>query len=882
MTHQNQCLETDDTETAESNPAAEPATVNRDPFTETGESKHVEAPWRESEERYRIASEIISDFIYALHIEPDGSLVREWAIGDLARITGMTLEELDARGGVMSMVHPDDRLSVLRRVHRLLSGQPDETEYRIVAGDGEIRWIRNFSRPVWDDAEARVVRIYGAAQDITERKQAEEARQTSEERFRLLAENTQDVVYRLRLSPAFTFEYLSPAFATLTGYTPEECYANPDLALDIVHPQDRHLLESLTDTVTPQVSPLVLRLVRRDGAVVWIEQHNVPVHDEMGDLVALEGIARDITDRVRLERQLRDSEERWRALVQHASDIVATVGADGTIRYVSPSVERILGYRPEDPISRNTSDYVPPESVAGLRAQFDALIQKPGVGSPIVLRVRAADGSWRHFEVITNNLLDTPSVGAVVVNARDITQRVRTQEELQAYRDRLEQLVEERTQELSRSNAQLAQEIAERAEAEQRLRLEGTRVQALSRVAAHLSAELELDAVLDIVCQEAIGALDVCVVSVTVYEVGGDVRQHAVASDALAPGFKDVADPGLWALCGGQARAADASTFVLDGDALLGLPGAEVYRGLNIGSVASASMVYRERQVGRLCVFAPSDRRGFSEGDLEVLGALAGQAAQAVANARMFEEMRDGRERLHALSQRLMQVQEFERRRIARELHDGIGQALTALKMHLQHAQRLLGGPEAAPQMGDGVLLAEQALQQVRELSFDLRPSLLDDLGLVSALRWYADRQAQLAGFSVDFAAAGLESRLPPDVEIACFRTAQEALTNVVRHAQARQVRIRLRRDERELHLGVVDDGVGFDVNSAFRRAAYGASLGLLAMQERAELAGGRVRIRSLMGLGTGVHARFPLEATPPAGEPGQEDTPWQDRPACC
>jgi len=240
---------------------------------------------------------------------------------------------------------------------------------------------------------------------------------------------------------------------------------------------------------------------------------------------------------------------------------------------------------------------------------------------------------------------------------------------------------------------------------------------------------------------------------------------------------------------------------------------------------------------------------------------------------RTEEALRQSHLRLQALSRRLVQAQEEERGRIARDLHDETGQALTALKINLQALQRLPGAEVVAEHLDDSIDIAERTLQHVRDISLDLRPSLLDDLGLVSALRWYTDRLAQRAGFAVKMHTDSDETGLDPAVETACFRIVQEALTNVMRHAQARQVTVGMRQAEDELRLSIHDDGAGFDVNAAMGRATGGASLGLLSMQERAYLAGGRVEIDSAPGQGTEIRVHFPLAPTP-EGSRGMEDSP--------
>ena len=216
---------------------------------------------------------------------------------------------------------------------------------------------------------------------------------------------------------------------------------------------------------------------------------------------------------------------------------------------------------------------------------------------------------------------------------------------------------------------------------------------------------------------------------------------------------------------------------------------------------------------------------------------------------------------MRTLSRQLLKAQEEERRRIARELHDEIGQSLTAVRINLQRAMTSPDPSSTSSYLRESDELIDQVLQQVRHISLDLRPSMLDDLGLVASVRWQLDRTARLAGFVGHFTANPPEIRLPPEMETECFRIAQEALTNVVRHAGARQVDVALSRHGERLDLIVHDDGAGFDVAAAHRHAARGGSLGLLGMQERAALLGGRITIEAGPGLGTKVHLRVPLAA---------------------
>jgi len=239
---------------------------------------------------------------------------------------------------------------------------------------------------------------------------------------------------------------------------------------------------------------------------------------------------------------------------------------------------------------------------------------------------------------------------------------------------------------------------------------------------------------------------------------------------------------------------------------------------------------------------------------------ILGVSMDITERKRAERELRASREQLQALSRRLLAVQESERGSIARELHDEIGQALTAVKLNLQAIGRVAPDPRVAAHVAEGVAVLDAAVEGARDLALDLRPSLLDDLGLIAAVRWYTTRLAERAGLQATFEADQLERRAPKEIETACFRVAQEALTNVARHARARAVRVELRRADPELVLVVTDDGVGFVPETVRGDAAPLRHLGLIGMEERVSLVGGRLAIESAPARGTTVRVWFPPE----------------------
>jgi two-component system sensor histidine kinase UhpB len=226
---------------------------------------------------------------------------------------------------------------------------------------------------------------------------------------------------------------------------------------------------------------------------------------------------------------------------------------------------------------------------------------------------------------------------------------------------------------------------------------------------------------------------------------------------------------------------------------------------------------------------------------------------------RAMDALGAARERLQGLSRRLLEVQEAERRHLARELHDDIGQGLTALKLNLEALTRGRDGAALKARIGEALETTRHTIERVRQLSINLRPLQLDDIGLAAALRSHLDRQAKLGGLAPHFEIQEVPVKLSADIETACFRVAQEAINNIVRHSKAANVWLRLFLAGEHLALSVRDDGAGFDVTSAQRRAAAGESLGVISMEERVALAGGTLQIHSAPGQGTVVVASFPV-----------------------
>ena len=236
------------------------------------------------------------------------------------------------------------------------------------------------------------------------------------------------------------------------------------------------------------------------------------------------------------------------------------------------------------------------------------------------------------------------------------------------------------------------------------------------------------------------------------------------------------------------------------------------------------------------------------------------QADQLASTFNMVLEALDEASRLRA--SQIINAQEQERQRIARELHDETSQVLTSLLISLAVLEESIETQEARERIADTRSLAHSTLRAIRNLSIDLRPSALDDLGLLPALRWYVKEYQKKCAIEVEFHAPGFKERLPAEMETALYRIVQECFTNTAKHANARRVTILLKEVADMVYARIIDDGHGFDYEALLKTPIQERGLGLAGMHERAVLLDGTLKIHSAPGQGTTVEASIPL---PPA-----------------
>jgi two-component system, sensor histidine kinase and response regulator len=394
----------------------------------------------QSEARFRTIVEQSHEVIFL--ISPDQK--RVYVSPAITKILGFSPEEFLALSPDSS-IHPDDRAhaAFLRDWTKENPGKAVTTVCRRQHKDGGWRWTENTACNLCDDPNVQAIIL--TFHDINERKYAEDALKANEERFKHLVESVTDYIYTVKIEnghPVATTH--GPGCVTVTGYTSDEYASDPYLWYRMIHTEDRQRVTDRTDQLFAgkDVTPLEHRIIHKDGSIRWVRTTHVLRRDDEGRLVSYDGLIADITERKRAEEALKTSEERFRALVEKSGEIISLTDSRHERIYVSPSVKNILGYSVEDYRALKWSDVCHPDEFPILEKNRLWMLEHPGETVNFISRLRHKDGSWRWMESAARNLLENPSVQAIVVNYHDITERKNAEEALKANEERFRTLVE--------------------------------------------------------------------------------------------------------------------------------------------------------------------------------------------------------------------------------------------------------------------------------------------------------------------------------------------------------------------------------------------------------------------------------------------------------
>lgn len=413
------------------------------------EQKQAEAALQASEARYRVVSELTSDYVYSGLITPDGQLQLEWVTDSFERMTGYRLDELSGANGWTLQIYPDDLPSIREGIARLQAGQIDDREFRLVTKDGQIRWMHSRVRPDRDASEPTLIRILGATSDITARKLAEMALHSSEARYRVLSQLTSDYVYAASVDPDGTIiiDWMTDAFTRITGYDLAEMGTSRDWASIVLVDDQAIWQEHITRLLAGAVNEAEYRIYHKDGSIRWLRSSASPIFDAAEQRVTSILVAvRDISDYKRASTALRESQVRYTLATRAGRVGVWDWNSVTDQLLVDPYFKAMLGFEADDLGDTVQAWYsqIYPADLSHVKAAVQSYLDGSQPYLNVECRLIEGHGAVRWFFARGTLFRDTQGqpyrmVGVIV----DITERKQLEQQLQAMLQEKEVLLKE-------------------------------------------------------------------------------------------------------------------------------------------------------------------------------------------------------------------------------------------------------------------------------------------------------------------------------------------------------------------------------------------------------------------------------------------------------
>ncbi len=742
-----------------------------------------------------------------------------------------------------SLLHPDERDKVMTYLteHVLAKRQRFDMDYRIIRrSDGAERWVHGLGEMELDE-EGPPLKLLGTVQDITDRKLVERTLLLTQ----LAVDKGVDPTYWVHEDGQVG--YANDAACRELGYSREELLSMsvPEFDPDFPHEKWPEHWQAMKQAGS---SRFEAHHRTKEGVVFPVEIHtNFFVHEDKEYIWAY---ARDITERVKAQTlvqqmnrsleqrvaertvELKAARDEFQRIFELSPDMIGIMGFDGNYRRVNPAFSHTLGYSEEELLNKNYLELVHPADKEAMLADAQAQSEAGADIIRVEVRYLHKNGSskWLRWRARLDHEQEL-----AYGTAKDVTAEREAAETLRRHREELEEVVADTTADLQMGYEQQAAAAAlgERA-------LAGLAPGDIMREAVAVAAE-------------GLGADSVGILQL----LPGGTHSVLCAGVGWAAGMAGSAR--LATRADSMARytlGSDEAVVMEDIDTETRFEPSTLVR--EHGAVAGVSVIIhgRETPFGVMGVFY-NQRRTTSQREVDFVQLIANVIGDSVGRQRAEDELARSARMLRELAERLRRVREDERIALSRELHDELGQALTCIRIDLGWMTSKLDNTSAEVQerVSAAAELIGDTIGLVQRISSDLRPPALDDLGLLAAVAWHLESFGERNAIE---ASAELQEGLPeltPDAATAVFRIVQEALTNVVRHAEAARVLVAIGVRGDDLEVRVIDDGIGISVDEIGAER----SLGLLGMSERAASFEGNLELGRRAEGGTELIVTLPL-----------------------
>ncbi len=857
--------------------------------------KRSEEQLMESEQRLRLSMEAAKQGLYDLNIQTNEAIVNE----QYALMLEYDPRDFNETNEFwLERMHPEDLPAVQKAFSEYVSGQTAEyrIEFRQLTRSGHWKWILSIGKIVEYDEQGRALRMLGTHTDINSLKSAEEELIRTQKRFQNLVENISGVYWVNDLETQQTL-YISPSYETVWGRKCEDLYQNPADFIKSVHPDDlKKLVDAYHCIAEKKQFNINYRIVRPQGEVRWIA---VKINVVTGaDAHRMEyGYAEDITEQRRAETDLLESNARFQIVSRATSDLVWDWNLITGQLWWNDNYYSSLGYKKTAALVDENEwyDRIHPDERERVRLNANKTFKGKSSVWRDEYRYRKADGSYLHF-LDRGFIMRDPGGQAIrmIGSMIDMTPIYTVQRKIEESEMRLRTILDTDPECIKLMDEDACLLDINRAgllmvEADNKDKIlgisalqlvDGSQQKQFARMVKDAfkgkSGNLEFEMITfkgnRRWCElSVVPFLNTDKKVISALGVTKDITERKQAETAVRVSeekyrtlVEQAADS--IALYNSDGLLLDTNTSA---SRLLGYS-REEFNGMSLSDVllpeeiAENPVQFDVLSSGISTVKIRRMRR--KDGTVVITEVRS----QQLPDGRFLSVIRDMTERIKAeeelkssykavrsLTAHLQNIREEERTNIAREIHDELGQQLTVLKMDVAWLnKRFQGTDEKVNQrLKDLLIMLDETVQSVRRISSQLRPSLLDDLGLTAAMEWQLGEFEKRAGIKTSFNAPNEEIPIPESSKTALFRIFQESLTNVVRHSGAKKLAVTLKESDSSLVMTITDNGKGFDP----LKVAEKRTLGILGMKERTEMIGGTYEINSIPDQGTSVIVSVPV-----------------------